>query len=723
MIQALVLDVLIKKNIFIDMGLYGYNCYTFCHDNSFGGSAYVSGTTCDGVVGAFTLNLGQCVCMDIDFPLISCDGPIFSGECFPNTPTPTITPTTTITPTPTITSTMTPTPSPTPLPAGCCLLSDPTNFTANTSVQEIFIANDDSLLVSKTGNWFGNVSPVMRIPECGSSGTSFTFTCTTNTVNSQGLTLFDTQSTGKYIATNIGQGLQRWNSDFTLDTTFNGSRTVGTGAFTNFVRGLYVNPSDEIYIFGSLPSGYTNCVSGGTHTFNTNIFKLQPDGTIDTTYSGISLGYTYTGGYPENKMTDEVDNDGKVLVLGTDSFTGNTTWKGLWRMDTNGLPDPTFSTSLWSGITPSIIQVSFPLSNGQYLIGGGFTNISGITNQDFLVRLNNDGTLDTTFVYGGNPVEVTDVETDLYGNIFCVSGDKLQKLSSDGTLLISRTITIRTGFRLAAVAVKDGDVYCGGNYTYTDAGSVYNCLTKWDLDLNLNMCPYPTPTPTLTPTTTPTMTPTATIGSTPTMTPTNTETPTNTPSITSTQTSTPTITPTNTSTPTSTSSVIPLTPSITSTETSTPTNTSTPTPSITSTQTGTPTSTPQISPTTTSTPTNTPTPSITPSVATANIDITNSSLDISISEVYVNAVLTNVVGGTMPNTTGNGTTLSTTQVGVYDITIFYSCSVAGQKITLTDSASVSSCQNTTTGGSSMTFTNVDVFSYQNVLIEAEDGTC
>jgi hypothetical protein len=134
-----------------------------------------------------------------------------------------------------------------------------------------------------------------------------------------------------------------------------------------------------------------------------------------------------------------------------------------------------------------------------------------------------------------------------------------------------------------------------------------------------------------------------------------------------------------------------------------------------------------VTATQTTTPTNTPTitatPSITPSVATANIDITNNSLDISISEVYVNAVLTNVVGGTMPNTTGNGTTLSTTQVGVYDITIFYSCSVAGQKITLTDSASVSSCQNTTTGGSSMTFTNVDVFSYQNVLIEAEDGTC
>jgi hypothetical protein len=171
--------------------------------------------------------------------------------------------------------------------------------------------------------------------------------------------------------------------------------------------------------------------------------------------------------------------------------------------------------------------------------------------------------------------------------------------------------------------------------------------------------------------------------------------------------------------------VVPLTP------TPTPTLTQTNTPSNTTTQTSTPSATIGATPTNTQTQTNTPTqtqtntptPSITPSGTTANIDITNGSLDISISEVYVNAVLTSVVGGTMPNTTGNGTGLSTTQVGVYDIVIFYSSGVAGQKITLTDSDNVSTCQNTLTGGNSMTFTGVKVATYQNVLIEAADGTC
>lgn len=94
------------------MGIYEYNCYQFCNNNSFGGSVYVSGTTCDGLVQAYTLNYGECICMDTDYPLITCDNPIFSGECFPPspTPTPTITPTntSTMTPTPTMTSTQEP---------------------------------------------------------------------------------------------------------------------------------------------------------------------------------------------------------------------------------------------------------------------------------------------------------------------------------------------------------------------------------------------------------------------------------------------------------------------------------------------------------------------------------------------------------------------------------------------------------------------------------------
>jgi hypothetical protein len=159
--------------------------------------------------------------------------------------------------------------------------------------------------------------------------------------------------------------------------------------------------------------------------------------------------------------------------------------------------------------------------------------------------------------------------------------------------------------------------------------------------------------------------------------------------------------------------------------TPTPTITQTTTPSATPTitQTTTQTTTPSATPTITSTLTNTPTPSITSTNLTANLDITNGSLDIQITSVYVNGVLTSVTGGSLPNTTGNGTNLSTTQVGVYTVDVNYSCSVAGQKITLTDSDLFSTCQDTNTGSNTMTFTSVKVATYHNVIIDATDGVC
>jgi hypothetical protein len=177
--------------------------------------------------------------------------------------------------------------------------------------------------------------------------------------------------------------------------------------------------------------------------------------------------------------------------------------------------------------------------------------------------------------------------------------------------------------------------------------------------------------------------------------------------------------------------VIPLTPTPTQTQTQTATPSSTlgSTPPVTPTQTATPTQTgtPSVSTTPTQTQTQTqtqsPTPSPTLTATTANLDITNGSLDIQITDVYVNGVLTSVTGGSLPNTTGNGTNLSTTQVGTYTVDVYYNTGTAGQHITLTDSDLFSTCINTITGSNIATFTSVKVATYTNVIIDAQDGTC
>lgn len=59
------------------------SCYNFSNQNDFGGSVYISGTTCDGVVGAYTLNVGDTICMNVEQPYSCCDNPVIISECVP----------------------------------------------------------------------------------------------------------------------------------------------------------------------------------------------------------------------------------------------------------------------------------------------------------------------------------------------------------------------------------------------------------------------------------------------------------------------------------------------------------------------------------------------------------------------------------------------------------------------------------------------------------------
>ena len=91
----------------------------------------------------------------------------------------------------------------------------------------------------------------------------------------------------------------------------------------------------------------------------------------------------------------------------------------------------------------------------------------------------------------------------------------------------------------------------------------------------------------------------------------------------------------------------------------------------------------------------------------ANIFITNGSLDISITQVDFNGVTASVVGGTLPNTTGNGTQLETTEIGTYNLDISYGATIGGQHIYVTDSNGGGHCQdNGAPPGGLLTFTNI-----------------
>ena len=67
------------------------SCNFYVHNDSVGGSKYISGTTCSGTQAYYTLTFGQSVCMNSDLPLINECGLVISGSCLAVTPTPSTT--------------------------------------------------------------------------------------------------------------------------------------------------------------------------------------------------------------------------------------------------------------------------------------------------------------------------------------------------------------------------------------------------------------------------------------------------------------------------------------------------------------------------------------------------------------------------------------------------------------------------------------------------------
>lgn len=110
---------------------------------------------------------------------------------------------------------------------------------------------------------------------------------------------------------------------------------------------------------------------------------------------------------------------------------------------------------------------------------------------------------------------------------------------------------------------------------------------------------------------------------------------------------------------------------------------------------------------------------------TTQFAITNGSLDIAITNViYFGSSPTYLGGQPLPNTTGNGTDLWFGYIGTYQtLDVYYTASVAGQHITVSDGVSAPQCQNTLTGSGVLSFPNVYFNGTTVVTIDAQDGTC
>lgn len=226
------------------------------------------------------------------------------------------------------------------------------------------------------------------------SGTGFDVSLTDVDILIDGYQFYIGGNFNSYNGTTCSR-IVKLNSDGTIDSSFNIGTGLNVNAGLGYVRSITKNTSDnKIYVAGKFDS-YNGVTQSG-------LVRLNTDGSLDTSFNTGASGFPVTSTIINKTI---VDSSGKIYVLGAfnsyngTSFTGITGNNKMIRLNSDGSRDATFSTKSFYGANDSILYAAALDSAGKIYVGGGFQTYDG-TNVYSIVRLNSDGSKDTTFNTG-----------------------------------------------------------------------------------------------------------------------------------------------------------------------------------------------------------------------------------------------------------------------------------------------------------------------------------
>jgi uncharacterized delta-60 repeat protein len=237
---------------------------------------------------------------------------------------------------------------------------------------------------------------VVRYNPDGSLDSSFGGTgivITPVSINYDQATSVAIQSDGKIVVAGASYssfGVVRYNTDGSLDTSFNGTGKVITsvGSFGG-ADSVAIQADAKIVVAGRSWDGSTSGFA---------LVRYNSDGSLDTTFNGTGIVVTPGGG----AGSVAIESDGKIIVAGSSGNGSNAAFT-LVRYNADGTLDTSFNgtgkviTSIGnsgSGASDLAIQI-----DGKIVAAGySLTAPDNWTTADFaLVRYNPDGSLDTSF--------------------------------------------------------------------------------------------------------------------------------------------------------------------------------------------------------------------------------------------------------------------------------------------------------------------------------------
>jgi uncharacterized delta-60 repeat protein len=194
---------------------------------------------------------------------------------------------------------------------------------------------------------------------------------------------------------------------FRIDTLGVIDATFVTGTGFNLSTQAIDIQLDQKIIVGGFFSSYDGNAANDFARINTN-------GSFDATFSsgtGIGGGQVYDLA---------IQSDQKIIVVGQfSSYNGNSV-NDIVRINTNGSIDVTFNSGTgFVGLCTSVIIQT----DGKIILAGGFTSYNGVS-ANSIIRLNSDGSVDTSWNYGTGFNNTTiAMDTDLATSTLVAGGD------------------------------------------------------------------------------------------------------------------------------------------------------------------------------------------------------------------------------------------------------------------------------------------------------------
>lgn len=231
--------------------------------------------------------------------------------------------------------------------------------------------------------------------------------------------------------------------------------SVGTGP-NGFAFSLAQQSDGRLLVGGSFTQ-FAGHETGG-------IARLLSDGRTDTSFVGPLNGTV---------LSMALQPDGKIVVGGTFTQAGSVNIFGVARLNSNGSLDPTFNPG--SGAAGSVKAVARQ-SDGKVVVVGAFSAFAGQT-VGRIVRLNSDGSIDSTFQTGvgaDNTIENLAIQSDgkivLVGNFAQfnrVNRNRVARLNADGTLDagFKNSAGGPNGVVKTVLIERSGKIFIGGQYS------------------------------------------------------------------------------------------------------------------------------------------------------------------------------------------------------------------------------------------------------------------